>query len=55
MLKVDALGPTFVKTEIVFRNAPGRPAGLNEAVIVPDLPGNMGSLVQLGVVQPQEA
>ena len=47
--------PTFEVTVIVLLNGPGRPCVLYVAVILPDLPGAIGSFGQVGVVQPQDA
>ncbi len=44
----------LLMTAMVLLKAPGLPLESKEAITYPVLPGIMGSLVQLGVVQPQE-
>ena len=49
------LVPTLEFIVIVFTKLPGRPWVLYVAVTFAVLPGQIGSLGQVGVVQPQEA
>jgi hypothetical protein len=55
MVKVIWETAPLLTTVTVLLKVPGLPAELNAAVTLPVLPGITGSLVQSGVVHPQDA